>query len=98
MGQANKLWIVRYSHRHGHDVWPVLSPEMPNEDEVIEGIEDWEGEEKDEYIEVYGPFANEPLKALQAVVESYDNTGCEDCGVIDASVYEGARKALGLSE
>lgn len=50
------LYIIRYSHRHGHDVWPVFATEQPSEDEVIAGLEDWEGEEADEYIEIYGPF------------------------------------------
>jgi hypothetical protein len=31
---------------------------------------------------------------LRDVVDSYDDTGCEDCGVISADVYEAARKAI----
>ena len=37
----------------------------------------------------------EPItRALTSVVEEYDDTGCEDCGVIPASVHEAAKKAL----
>ena len=93
------LYIIRYSHRHGHDVWPVFSTKAPTEDEIIEKLEEWEGEEKDEFIEISGPHphpAEGLTNALRTVVNSYDNTGCEDCGVIDADAYEGAKKALGL--
>lgn len=94
-----QLYLIRYSHSHGHDVWPVFASEAPTEDEIIANLDDWEGEEKDEYIEIYGPhpFPAEGLaNALTAVVDSYSDDGCEDCGVIGADAYEGARKALGL--
>ena len=90
------LYIIRYSHRHGHDVWPVFATKAPTEDEIIEGLEEWEGEERDEFVEITGPFEVPAVTALTAVINSYDDTGCEDCGVIDAGVYEGARKVLGL--
>lgn len=31
---------------------------------------------------------------LQRVVDSYDDTGCDNCGVIDASLVEEAKEAL----
>lgn len=89
------LYIVRYSHRHGHDVWPVFATKAPTEDEIIAGLDEFEPE-RDEFIEIYGPFDNAPVKALTAVVESYDDTGCEGCGVVDEGVYKGAKEALGL--
>jgi len=93
------LYIIRYSHRHGHDVWPVFSTTEPSEDEIIANLDDWEGEEADEYLEITGPhpYPAEGLStALRNVVESYDDTGCEECGVISSEAHEGARKALGL--
>ena len=33
-------------------------------------------------------------EALQGLVDSYDDTGCEECGVVDESVYEAGKKAL----
>lgn len=42
-------------------------------------------------------FGEDPVRAaLQAVVDSYSDDGCEDCGVIDEAVFLQARKALGL--
>lgn len=38
---------------------------------------------------------NKIRNALEAVVDSYEDTGCESCGTIDEKVYEQARKALG---
>jgi hypothetical protein len=54
-----KFYIIRYSHRHGHDVWPHFSDEEPAEADIIEELEaagQWEGEKRDEYVEIYGPF------------------------------------------
>jgi len=41
---------------------------------------------------------SDPVVVLRSVVDSYDDTGCEACGVIDESVYFAARKVLNLSE
>jgi len=51
------MYIVRFYHRHGNDVWPVWSDKSPTEEEIIEDLkrEDmWDG--VDEYVEIYGPF------------------------------------------
>ena len=51
-------YAIRYSHRHGTDVWiEHTAGNMPTEDSVIEKLgEDWEGDHReDEYIEIYGP-------------------------------------------
>ena len=55
---SRDLWIVRYSHRYGHDCWPEFRAEDSplSEEEVIDGLEDWEPD-RDEYIEIFGPFA-----------------------------------------
>ena len=37
-----------------------------------------------------GPTKEELLKALRDMVDSYDDTGCEDCGVVSADTYERA--------
>jgi len=51
------MYIVRFYHRHGNDVWPVWRDKAPTEEEVIEELKNlgqWDG--GDEYIEIYGPF------------------------------------------
>lgn len=56
--KPKQVWLVRYSHRHGDDVWPVFH--ATTEDEQIEELrqaDTWEGDTRsDEYLEVYGPF------------------------------------------
>ena len=43
-------------------------------------------------------FEEDPVRAtLQAIVENYDDTGCEECGVIDAALVEKARSVLHLT-
>ena len=59
MESAKSLWIVRYSHRHGDDCWPVF--EAPTREQVIAELDNWEGEgseaeREDEHLEFYGPF------------------------------------------
>ena len=51
-----KFWIILYHHRHGTDTWPVFSERKPTEKQIIESLEDWEGEVKNEWIEIVGPF------------------------------------------
>ena len=54
-----KIWIVIYSHKHGVDAWPVIQNEedpAPTQESVIAGLQDWEGEEKEEYLEIMGPW------------------------------------------
>ncbi len=51
-----KLWIVAYTHRHGADVWPRFAVERPSEEDEIDQLEDWEGEEGGDHLEVSGPF------------------------------------------
>lgn len=42
-------------------------------------------------------IGDDPVRtALTDLVDSYDDTGCEDCGVVDEAAYEAGRKALGL--
>jgi hypothetical protein len=36
------------------------------------------------------PTREDLLKALRDMVESYDDTGCDSCGVVDAEVFERA--------
>lgn len=50
----------------------------------------------DKAIGEAGVSDSDPMEVLGSVVNSYDDTGCEACGVIDESVYLAARKALGL--
>jgi len=62
-----KFWIVRYSHRHGDDCWPIWTDEEPTIKWLLKSDPDfasnYEGEEsgkdewrEDEYVEFYGPF------------------------------------------
>jgi hypothetical protein len=53
-----RLWVVVWYHRHGEDVWPVLSLEAPSEDELARSKR-VEGEfepDRGEYFRVIGPF------------------------------------------
>ena len=55
-----KIWIVIYSHRHGADAWPILQnadEDPPTEESIAASIPDWEGEEKEEFIEILGPWS-----------------------------------------
>lgn len=57
------FWIVIYTHRHGVDVWPFFSDEMPTESEITNNLDDWEGDTReDEYVEVRGPFTVPSIK------------------------------------
>lgn len=49
-----KLWIVLYHHRHGVDAWPRFSDARPDPEREAAGV-DFE-EDRDESIEVIGPF------------------------------------------
>jgi hypothetical protein len=95
------LYVIIYTHKHGTDSWARFDTKEPGTDKIIEELraaDEWDedDDERGSCIEVRGPFDNPAAKALREVVDSYDDTGCESCGVIDAGVYEGARKALGL--
>jgi len=95
-----KLYIVIYTHRHGTDAWPRFDTEEPGVDTIIEELrENGEWDEREDegegFIEVRGPYDNPYADALTAVVNSYSDEGCEDCGVIDEAAYKGARKVLG---
>ena len=96
-----KLYIVIFIHKHGSDAWPRFDTKEPSVDTIIEELRkngewDEDDEERGSHIEVRGPFDNPHADALVAVVNSYSDEGCEDCGVIDASAYDAARKVLGL--
>lgn len=55
-----KLYIAAFHHRHGEDVYPFFQDSEPAEDAVIARINqdsEWEGEEREEWIEVFGPYA-----------------------------------------
>jgi hypothetical protein len=54
-GKPMKIWIVQYHHRHGVDVWPVISADAPNLDAMLRGVADFE-EERGEFLESVGPF------------------------------------------
>ena len=95
------LYIILFTHKHGTDAWPRWDTQEPGEDTIIKELRengewDEDDDERGSSIEVRGPIESPFQNALKAVVESYDDTGCEDCGVIDEGVYKGARKALGL--
>ena len=49
------VWIVLYHHRHGVDAWPVFQATVPDEDEIIEGLDEYEPD-REEYVEIVGPF------------------------------------------
>ena len=52
------LYIIRYSNRHGNDVWPIVSCKNISEEDVIQDLREddqWE-DRHDEFIEIYGPF------------------------------------------
>lgn len=54
-----EVWVVRYSHRHGHDVWVEWSE--PSEQDVIaslksDGVWDETDDQDGSYVEIYGPF------------------------------------------
>jgi len=58
-----KVWVVHFSHRHGHDIWVEWS--KPNEQDVIESLrrEDlWDERDEAEgsYVEVLGPYQKPP--------------------------------------
>ena len=57
MSKPIQFFIIRFSHKHGHDVWPHFSQKEPSEDDIIKELEDagtWDG--GDEYVEITGPF------------------------------------------
>lgn len=96
------LYVIIFTHKHGVDAWPRFDAERPGEEKIIKELRargEWDEDDDDRgsTIEIRGPFSNPAAKALTGVVDSYDDTGCEDCGVIDAAVYQRARKALGKS-
>lgn len=90
------FYIIRFSHRHGNDLWPHFSKEAPSEEDIIENLKEgeiWDG--GDEYVEITGPFTNPLYASLRRMVDGYDDTGCEECGVVDQEAYEAGKKALG---
>ena len=95
-----RFFIVRFSHKHGSDVWPVFRDEEPAEADIIaelKAAETWdEGDDNrmDTYIEVTGPFENPLAKPLRDMVEEYDDTGCDGCGVVGEAAYEAGKAAL----
>lgn len=56
------LYIIRYSHKHGNDVWPEFRADAPDEEDVVTELrlggawEDGDEARIDTYVEVYGPF------------------------------------------
>lgn len=52
-----KCWIVIYEHRHGVDVWPQFQDRRPSVKRIIKSLDDWEGEEKGEMVNVRGPYS-----------------------------------------
>lgn len=94
------FYIVRFSHKHGSDVWPVFSKEAPTEAGIVaelKAAETWEESDDnrlDTYVEISGPFENPLYAPLRRMVNGYDDTGCEECGVVDEEAYEMGEKAL----
>ena len=54
------LYIAIYTHRHGVDVWPIWSKELPKIEENLP--EDWEPDRDDEFFEIAGPFPGPTAK------------------------------------
>ena len=50
-----KCWIVDYSHKYGHDVWPIFSVRAPTLKKVKEDICNFEP--STEHIEIEGPWS-----------------------------------------
>ena len=95
------LYVIIFVHKHGADAWPRFDTKKPKVEKIIKELRargEWDEDDDDRgsHIEIRGPLDNPAAKALREVVDSYDDTGCEDCGVIGANVYKDARKALGL--
>jgi hypothetical protein len=66
------FYIIRFSHKHGSDVWPRFTENAPSEDDIIDELKAadlWDG--RDEYVEVYGPFQDprqlEETKAAEGI-------------------------------
>ena len=55
-GNGMKFWIIQYYHRYGVDAWPEFSEHEPTEKQIIKTLSDWEGKEKEERIEISGPY------------------------------------------
>ena len=95
------LYVIIYTHKHGTDAWAHFAANKPTEEEIIEelrGNGEWDegDDDRGSTIEIRGTFENPHADALRAMVESYDSTGCEDCGVVHEAEYEAAKKVLGL--
>ncbi len=61
MEQVPKLYVVIHHHRHGEDVYPVLSARRPTQDEMLALVGDKFETEENEWLELRGPFAGVPL-------------------------------------
>ncbi len=61
MEQAPKLYIVIHHHRHGEDVYPVISARRPTQEEIAALVGDNFEAEENEHLELRGPFAGVPL-------------------------------------
>ncbi len=94
------LYVIIFTHKHGTDAWAHFASEKPSETEIVKELRDngeWDedDDERGSTIEVRGTFGNPHAGALRDMVDSYDDTGCEACGVVDESTYEAAKKVLG---
>ena len=57
--EKEKTYVIVYSHKHGVDAWPLIQnpdEEPPTEEAIVKTIEDWKGEDEEEYIEILGPW------------------------------------------
>ncbi len=53
-----RFWIILYTHRHGHDVWPIFQETDPKWGELHDDLEKWgyEPDREDEDVDIIGPF------------------------------------------
>lgn len=78
------------------DAWPVFATERPKLEDWTEGLDP---EDPFTRIKIIGGEDGckefKPIRqALRSVAESYDDTGCEGCGVIDDHVVREVREVL----
>jgi hypothetical protein len=67
------FWIVLHHHKHGQDVFPIVSDHEPNETEAakaLKGKMDYEPTEPDcfedgERLEFFGPYVSESLPVVK---------------------------------
>ena len=99
-GAIMGFFIARFSNRNGHDVWPVFTKKRPTISDIVADLKaegywtDDDDGRTDTYVEVTGPFPNPLTRPLRDMVDSYDDSGCEHCGVVGEMEYAAAKASL----